>query len=111
MQRVHLAKEFDLGGAYGLDRLAGDRLREEHHEVARMRGLERNADLAVHLEAANAGAVAGARIDDNEGPLGRIGGRRPGRRLDARERVVGGALEVAAVHDDLVVEGEHRRLA
>src|SRR6266850_165416 len=111
MQRVHLAQEFDLGGAHGLDRLAGDRLREEHHEVAGMRGLERDADLAVHLEAADAGAVAGARIDDDEGPLRRIGGRRPGRRLDARERIVGGALQVTAVHDDLVVEGEHRRLA
>ena len=84
MERVHLAQEFDLGGAHGLDRLAGDRLREEHHEVARVRGLERDADLAVHLEAANAGAVAGARIDDHEGPLRRIGGRRSGRRLDAR---------------------------
>src|SRR5207302_1931057 len=111
MQLVHLAEELDLGGAHGLDRLAGDRLGEEHHEVARVRALERDADLAVHLEAADAGAVAGAWIDDDEGPLRRIGARRPGRRLDERERVVGGALELATVHNDLVIEGKHRRLA
>ena len=111
MQLVHLAEKRDLGGPHGLDRLAGDRLREEHHEVARVGVLERDADLAVHLEAADAGAVAGARVDDDERPLLRVGQRAGRRRLDPRQRVVRGALELAAVDDDLVVEDEQRRLA
>jgi hypothetical protein len=37
-----------------------------------MAGLHRDADLAVGLEAADAGTVARARIDNDEGPLLRV---------------------------------------
>ena len=41
-------------------------LGQEADEIAGMPGLERDADLAVGLEAADAGAVPGARIDHHE---------------------------------------------
>ena len=79
MQLVDLAQELRLGRADGLDRLARHRLRIEHHEVARVADLERDADLAVDLEAADARAMTRARIDDHERALGRVAqpGSRP----------------------------------
>ncbi len=47
-------------------------LRQEADEVAGMARRQRDADLAVVLHAADAGPVAGARVDDDEGRLGRI---------------------------------------
>ncbi len=58
--------------AMSLDGLARHRLRQEADEIAGMAGLERDADLAVGLEAADAGAVPGARVDDDEWPARRI---------------------------------------
>ena len=52
-------------------RLARHRLGQEADEIAGMPGLERDADLAVGLEAADARAVPGARVDHDEGPAGR----------------------------------------
>ena len=52
-----------------LDGLAGHRLRQEADEIAGMSRLKRDADLAVMLHAADAGPVAGARIENDEGPL------------------------------------------
>ena len=68
MQRNDLFEEDRLGARDVLDRLARHRVRQEADEIAGMAGLERDADLAVGLEAADAGAVAGARVDDNERP-------------------------------------------
>ena len=65
-----------------------------------MAGLHRHADLAVGLEAADAGAVAGARVDDDEGPLQRVDVDAFGRN-DSYERVIDRALEPAAVEHDL----------
>ena len=44
-------------------------MRQEADEVARMAGGQRDADLALRLEAADAGAVAGARVDHHERPF------------------------------------------
>ena len=111
MQLAQLAHERDLGRAHRFDGLARQRLREEHDEVARMPRLERDADLAVDLEAADARAVTGARIDHHEGALVRVGWRVVLGRLDADQRVVRGLRQAARVDYDLVIEDEHRRAA
>jgi len=111
VQLAHLAHERDLGRAYRFDRLPRQRLREEHDEVARVAELERDADLAVHLEAADAGAVAGARIDDHERAHRRVGRGVACGRLDAHQRVIRRLLQAAAVDHHFVVEHEHRRAA
>ena len=74
------------------ERLARHRIRKEADEIAGMPGLEGNADLAVGLEAADAGAMPGARIDDDEGPAERID-LDPCRRNDPHERIVHRPLE------------------
>ena len=55
----------------------GTGLGQETDEVAGMPGLEGDADFAVRLEAADARAVPGARIDDDKGPPPRIDLRHP----------------------------------
>ena len=65
-----------------------------------------HADLAVRLEAADAGAVAGARIDDDERPLSRID-LDALRRDDAHQNVVHRPRQLAAVHDELGAEFEN----
>ena len=54
-------------------------LRQETDEVAGMAGRHGDADLAVLLHAADAGAMAGARVDDDERRLRRVD-RSAGRR-------------------------------
>ena len=65
----------------------GHRVGQEADEIAGMAGLERDADLAVGLEAADARAVPGARIDHDERTAGRIDGHAL-RRDDAHEAVI-----------------------
>ena len=72
MARRDVLDEDRLGAADILDRLSRHRLRQEADEVAGMAGRQRDADLAVLLHAADARAVAGARIDDDDRRLGRI---------------------------------------
>ena len=79
MQLLHLAQELRLGPGDVLDRLAGLGLGIEGDEIDRVAGAQGDADLARLLEAADAGAVPGARVDDHERPLVRI-------ELDARHR-------------------------
>jgi hypothetical protein len=73
-----------------------------------MSSLEGDADLAVRLEPADARAVAGAGVDDDEGPPHRID-------LDARRRnhphehVVDRPLERSTVRDELQFVVEHMR--
>src|SRR5690242_18064103 len=62
MQLAHAAHELALGGAHVHKRLARLRLGEEDDEIHRMAFAQRHADLRVVLEAADAGAMAGARI-------------------------------------------------
>ncbi len=91
-------------------RLAGTRIGEEDHEVHRMAGGKRDTDLRVFLRAADARAVARARIDDHEGPLGVVDDDPLGRN-DPHQRMIRGPRIVARVGDHLVFVGEHRRLA
>src|SRR5215472_15360433 len=55
-----------------LPTMAGLGLREEDHEVDRMAFAQRDAHLGIVLEAADARAVASARIDDHVRPALRI---------------------------------------
>ena len=70
-----------------------------------------HADLAVGLEAADAGTVSGARIDHDERPARRID-LDAGRRHDPRQAVIDRPFQRAAIDDqlDLVVENVRRRL-
>ena len=110
MQLAHLAHELLLRLAHVEQRLAGLGIAEEDDEVDRVALAQRHADLRVVLEAADAGAVAGTRIDDDvRTPLG-VDGHALGRN-DAHQRIVDRALELAAVDDGLVVEVQDRRQA
>ena len=104
------AEELGLGARDVREGLPGHRLGEEDHEIDRMPRLERHADLRVLLEPADAGPVAGPRIDDDEGPAVRVGLDAIGRD-DAHEGVVGGPLEGAGIRDHLPFEVQQRRLA
>ena len=73
-----------------------------------MAGLKGDADLALRLEAANAGSMAGARIDDDEGPLLLID-LDAFRRRDAGQNVVDRTRKLAPVHDELGAEFENVR--
>ena len=87
MQLAHAAHELLLGRADVEQRLPGLGLAEEDHEVDRMALAQRDAYLRVVLEAADAGTVAGARVDDHVGtPLGID--VTPFGRDDAHQRVV-----------------------
>ena len=108
VQRDHLLEEYRLGARDVLDRLARHRVGQEADEIAGMPGLERDADFAVGLEAADAGTVPGARIDDDERPARRIDFDPP-RRNDPHEAVVDRPIERAAVDDELDLVVEHVR--
>jgi hypothetical protein len=64
MQFAHLPNEPLLGRAHVEQGLAGLGLLEEHDEINGMTCTQGNADLRIVLEAADAGTVPGARIDD-----------------------------------------------
>ena len=100
MRGGDLFDEDRLGAGDVLDGLAWNGIGQKSDEVARMTGLEGDADFAVGLEAANAGAVAGARVDDNEWPQLRIDFDASGRN-DAHKRIVHRPLERAAVDDQV----------
>ena len=110
VQLAHALDEAALGRADVEQCLARLGLREENHEIDRMALAQRDADLRIVLEAADARPVAGARIDDHVRPALRIN-RHSGRRHDANQRVIDCALQRAPVEHHLVVEGEHRRHA
>ena len=98
MQRDHPFEKHRLGTRNILDRLTRHRFGKETNEIAGVTRLHGDADLAVGLEAANAGTVARARIDDDKRPSRRID-------LDARGRhnphqgVVDRPIKAAAVDD------------
>jgi hypothetical protein len=108
VQPDHPLQEDRLGAGDVLDGLAGHRIGDESDEIAGMSRLERNADLAVSLEAADARSMPGARIDDDERAAGRVG-RDALWRDDAHEAVIDRPLELAAVHHELEGEVEHVR--
>ena len=67
-----LPDELRFGARHVGERLARLGMWPEGDEIDRMAGAQRDADLAVRLEAADARAVAGARIDDHVGTLRRV---------------------------------------
>jgi hypothetical protein len=69
---------------------------------------EGDADLAVGLEAADTGAMASARVDDDEWPPRQID-MNSRRRDDTRQGVVDRPIELAAVGDELDLVFEHMR--
>jgi len=81
---------------------------QEPNEVTGVPGPQRNADLAVRLEAADARAVPGARIDDHERSQLRID-RDPVGRHNAHQPVIHGPLEGAAIDHQLDFVAEHVR--
>ncbi|MPL74766.1 hypothetical protein SDC9_20583 [bioreactor metagenome] len=96
MQRDHLFEEGRFGAHHILGGLARDGFGQKANEIARVTEGQRHADLALGLEAADAGAVAGARVDDDERALFRIGRHITGQ--DARQPVVDRVRQVGAVH-------------
>ncbi|CFD96699.1 Uncharacterised protein [Bordetella pertussis] len=106
MQGDDFFQEARLGAHHVLDRLGVGRVRQEGGEVAGMAGAHRHADFAFGLEAADAGAVPGARVDHQEGVLLRVDRRVRGRD-DAQQRVVDGAFELAPVEHQLGLHAQH----
>ena len=64
------ADELGFGVGDVGERLPGHRIGIEDDEVDGMSGAQRDADFGVFLEAADARAVARARVDDHERALG-----------------------------------------
>ena len=96
------------------ERLAGTWFRIKRDEVNGMAAMQRDTDFGVGLEAADAWAMSGTRIDDHHGRPGGIqavfDAVVPGPR-DAKERVVGRMLEAPGIEQRFVVEVQQRRLA
>ncbi len=91
-----------------LDRLARHGIRQKTDEIARVSRPHGDADLAVVFHAADARAVPGARIEDDERALVRFDGDARGRR-DARENVVDGFFQLPPVAHELPLEGQDVR--
>ena len=101
----HLRDEPRFGVADVLDGLARHRLRQKSDEIAGMSRGKGDADLAVMLHAADAGAVAGAGIEHDEGALARI--RHDAfRRQDPHQGIIYRAGQAATVQNHLHPEGE-----
>src|SRR5262249_53495129 len=99
----HLFDESRLRPTHIFDRLARDRLRQKADEIAGVTGLERDADLAVVLHAADARTMAGTRVEYDEGSLLGVD-LDSGRRNDPHENVIDGPLEAASVRYELEFE-------
>ncbi len=104
------AKEFGLGTGDVGKGLPGHGLREEDHAVDRMARLERYPDLGILLEPADAGPMAGPRVDDDEGAAVRVD-LDAVRRGDAHQGVIRRLLERAGIRDHLPFEIQQRRFA
>jgi hypothetical protein len=105
-----LADECGLGAHHVGESLARLGMRAEHDEIDRMAVVQRDADLTVGLEAADARAMAGPGVDDHIGTLPVLHLDAAGRQ-DLEQHLVGRARQRLAVEDDLVVVDEHRRRA
>ena len=108
MERANVVNELALGVAHVEQRLPGFGIREEDDEVHRMPFAQRYTHLGVVLEAADAGPVTAARVDDHVGPALGINAH-AFRRHDSQQCVVDRTLERAPVHDHFVVEVQNRR--
>src|SRR5579863_899 len=96
------------------DRLALARLRKEGDEIDRIPLMQGNADFRLALEAADARALTGTRIDNDDRRLGwveTIFNADVAKASDAEERVVCRPFEPASIENELVVEVDKRRFA
>ena len=103
-----LFKKHRFGARDIFDRLTRHRVRKEADEIAGMARLQRDADFAVGLEAANPGTVPGARIDDDKRPSRRID-LDAGGRHDPHQAIIDRPIKPAAVDDELGLVIEHVR--
>ena len=108
MQIDDLFEEHRFGTGDILDGLARHGIRKEPDEITGMAGVECHADLAVGLESADARAMSGARVDDDERPARRIE-LDAGRWNDPDERVIDRPIERAAIDKELHLVVEHMR--
>ena len=108
VQLAHALDEERLGDHHVLDRLPRQRPGQEADEVAGMARPHRHAQLAVRLESADAGRVAGTRVEDDEGTLERID-LDAFRRQDAHQPVIHRAFQLAPIHHQFGVIAEHVR--
>ena len=106
VQLDHPLEERGLRRHDVLDRLSRHRIRQETDEIARVPGSHGDADLAVRLEAADPRAMAGARVDDDERPLLRVGDD-AGRRRDRDQAIIDRARQRAAVEHEVGLELKH----
>ncbi len=106
MQRDDFFQEHRLGAHDVLNRLAWHRIGAEANEVARMTGIHGDADFAVCLKAADARAVSGARIHDNEWTLFCVN-HHTFRRNDADQTVVDGLRKISAVQHEFRFKTQH----
>src|SRR5262245_25814336 len=108
MKREDTFKNCRLSGDDVLYGLTWDRVGQETDEIRGMARLEGHTNLAVGFESADAGSMAGARVDDHEGPLLVID-LDALRRDNAGQNVVHRARQLAPVHDELGAEFEYMR--
>ena len=92
--------------------LPRSRLRKEDDEINRMAFAHGHPDFGVALEAANAGAVAGARIDDDDRRFVSVEAVVPAMPVDFRDAqqcIVCGPFEAARVQQRFILEVQKRR--
>ena len=108
--------------------LAFFRVREKNHEIDGVAGVQGHADFGVLLGPPDARAVAGPRVNDDDGS--NFGGSSPGQLLlspvaflfrgsrffgapvdDADQRIIDRAVQLAAVDNDFIFENQYRRHA
>src|SRR5262245_49067040 len=92
--------EYRLGTGDVRDRLSRNRFRQEADEIAGMAGLECHANFTVGLEPADARAMPGTWIYDDERPQLRIYFD-PRRRDNARKRIIHRPFERASIDHQL----------
>ena len=106
----HFFEEAGLGGGHVEQRLAFFGLRAEGHEIDRMAGTQGHSHLGFGLETTDARAVTGTRVDHHHRPCAGVD-LHTVERQDVQQRVVAGALQVAAVEHQFVRELQQVRLA
>ena len=90
--------------------LAGFGGMAEGDEVGGVPGTQALADLRVFLEAADAGAMAAARVDDDDRVLPCVD-RSVGGRQDPQQRIVDRVGQVAPVYQDFIGKLQYQRVA
>src|SRR5262245_55943703 len=108
MQVAHLAHELLLRLAHVEQRLSRLRIAEEDHKVDRMAIANGDAHLRIILEAADAGTVSRAWIDDDVRPPAGIDNNAFGWN-DAHQRVIDGTLQTTTIDYGFVLKMEHGR--